>query len=423
VRCYAPVQLLPHPNRKLKSGACLICFFIVTCACAYSAESSSRGLVPAVPEAVGLLSSRLKNIDAAVQKSIEAKDIPGAVVLVGRRGRIAYLKAFGHRSIQPEKEAMTVDTIFDLASLTKVIATTPAIMMLVEDGALRLDDKVKRYLPKFSGGGKDSITVRQLLTHFSGLRPDFELSRQWEGSEAAMEELSKETTQTEPGKEFCYSDLNFLALGEIVRVLSGKDLAVFVQESIFEPLGMSDTGFRPAAELRGRIAPTESRKRTLEYQKGSTPSGVSEELVRGEVHDPTAWRMGGIAGHAGLFSSARDLAVFSQMLLNRGTYQGKRILSALAVQAMTSPQSPKNMVPTRGLGWDIDSPYSSPRGDLLVGGFGHTGFTGTSLWIHPPSETFVLILSNRVYPDGKGDVTHLRGVIANIVAAALPDLR
>jgi CubicO group peptidase (beta-lactamase class C family) len=186
---------------------------------------------------------------------------------------------------------------------------------------------------------------------------------------------------------------------------------------------MSDTGFQPAAELRSRIASTESRRRSLEYQKGSADSGVPEGILRGEVHDPTAWRVGGIAGHAGLFSNAQDLAVFSQMMLNRGTYGGKRILSESAVRSMTSPQSPKNADALRGLGWDIDSPYSSPRGDLFIGGYGHTGFTGASLWIHPQSETFVIILTNRVHPDGKGNVTHLRAVIANIVAGAISDVR
>jgi CubicO group peptidase (beta-lactamase class C family) len=417
------VRQLPHPYRKLHLGGWLIGFLIIASAGAFSAAISSRGLETAVPENVGLLSSRLNGIDLAVLKSIEAKETPGAVVLVGRRGRIAYLKAFGSRSIQPQTEAMTIDTIFDIASLTKVIATSPAIMLLAENGILRLDEKVKRYLPKFVGGGKDNITVRQLLTHYSGLPADFDLSHQWEGHEAALEELWKESTQTEPGKEFCYSDLNFFVLGEIVRVLSGKDLSVFAKENIYKPLGMSDTGFQPAAELRSRIAPTESRKNSLEYQKGSARPDIPEGILRGEVHDPTAWRVGGIAGHAGLFSSANDLAIFSQMMLNRGTYKGKRILSELAVQAMTSQQSPKNASAIRGLGWDIDSPYSSPRGDLFGGGYGHTGFTGASLWIHPPSETFVIILTNRVHPDGKGNVTHLRAVIANIVAAAVSDIR
>jgi CubicO group peptidase (beta-lactamase class C family) len=423
VRFFAPVHQLQHPCRKLHLGEWLICFLIVASAAAFSATILTRGLETAAPEDVGLLPSQLNDIDSAVMKSIEAKEAPGAVVLVGRRGRIAYLKAFGSRSTQPQTEAMTVDTIFDIASLTKVVATSPAIMILAENGTLRLEERVKRYLPKFVGGGKDDITVRQLLTHYSGLPADFDLSHSWEGHEGALQELWKESAQTKPGKEFCYSDLNFFVLGEIVRVLSGKDLSVFARESIFRPLDMSDTGFQPAPELRSRIAPTESRKSTLAYQKGAARSDLAEGILRGEVHDPTAWRVGGIAGHAGLFSSANDLAIFSQMMLNRGTYKGKRILSELAVQAMTSPQSPKNASAVRGLGWDIDSPYSSPRGDLFAGGYGHTGFTGASLWIHPPSETFIIVLTNRVHPDGKGNVTHLRAVIANIVAGAVSDIR
>jgi CubicO group peptidase (beta-lactamase class C family) len=318
---------------------------------------------------------------------------------------------------------MTADTIFDMASITKVMATTPSIMVLVENGSIRLDDKVKRYLPKFTGGGKDNITVRQLLTHYSGLRPDFDLSRQWEGYDAAMEELWKETTQAEPGKEFVYSDLNFIALGEIVRVVSGKTLDVFARENLFVPLGMSETAFNPPADWRVRIAPTESRRHTLEYLKGQWTSALSDEILQGEVHDPTAWRMGGVAGHAGLFSSARDVAIYAQTLLNRGIFQGKRILSPAGVYAMTGPESPHNSPQVRGFGWDIDTNYSSPRGDLFKGGYGHTGFTGTSLWVLAQADAFVVILSNRVHPDGKGDATHLRGVIANIVATAISDAR
>ncbi len=390
-----------------------------------SADSAERqrGLVQGVPEAVGLLSSRLGRIEEAVNASIRAKEIPGAVILVARHGRIGYLKAFGNRSVEPTSEAMTIDTVFDMASLTKVVATAPSIMVLVENGSLRLGDKVKRYLPKFTGGGKDNITVHQLLTHYSGLRPDFDLSKHWSGYESALEELWKETTQSEPGKEFAYSDLNFITLGEIVHAVSGKTLDVFARENIFEPLGMTDTTFRPPAEWRSRIAPTESRRHTLEYLKGKWTEEISDEILRGEVHDPTAWRMGGVAGHAGLFSSAADLAIYAQMLLNRGFFQGKRVFSPITVQAMTSPESPRGALQLRGFGWDIDTSYSSPRGDLFSGGYGHTGFTGTSLWIHPPTDSFMIILANRVHPDGKGDATHLRGVVADIVATAISDAR
>ncbi|NWG14244.1 MAG: serine hydrolase [Acidobacteria bacterium] len=387
----------------------------------HAAAEPLQGLTRAAPETIGLLSARLKLIDRAVEDAIRAGEIPGAVVLVARRGRIGYRKALGSRALDPQREAMTEDTIFDVASLTKVLATAPAIMLLVEDARLRLDDRVKRYLPKFTGGGKDSVTVRQLLTHYSGLRPDFDLSKPWSGYEAALEELWNETTQSEPGKEFAYSDLNFIALGEIVRTVSGKPLDVFARERIYSGLGMSRTSFRPPAEWLPRIAPTESRARSLQYLKGHDSSAGAQEILRGEVHDPTAWRMGGVAGHAGLFSCARDIAIYAQMLLNHGTYGSRRIFAPLTVEAMTTPRSPRGALPLRGLGWDIDTGYSSPRGDLLEGGYGHTGFTGTSLWIYPAGEAFIIVLSNRVHPEGKGDATHLRGVVANIVATAIAD--
>lgn len=386
------------------------------------AGASVKRLVQTSPEGVGLLSSHLRNIDEAVASAIRDGEIPGAVVLVARHGRIAYLRAFGSRSVRPESEPMTTDTIFDVSSLTKVMATTTSIMLLVEEGVLRLEDKVKRYLPSFVGGGKDSITVRQLLTHYSGLPPDFNLSKQWSGYPAALEELWKINAGAEPGKEFKYSDLNFIALGEMVRVLSGKSLDVFAQERVFVPLKMVDTGFLPSAKLLPRIAPTESRRNTLHYLKGQASPEMLDQILRGEVHDPTAWRMGGIAGHAGLFSSAQDIAVFAQMLLGMGSIQGLRVLSPMSVRAMTSPQSPTGMPEVRGFGWDLESTYSSPRGDIFKGGFGHTGFSGTSLWMHPPTDTFVILLTNRVHPDGGKDINHLRGAVANIVAAAITDL-
>jgi CubicO group peptidase (beta-lactamase class C family) len=410
---------------KLRAFASTAIFLCALSQAGSAAQAEDRkppaGLPQAGPDSVGLLAGQLQLIDGAVAAAIEAKEIPGAVVLVARRGSVAYLKAFGHRAVEPSTEPMTTDTIFDMASLTKVLATAPAIILLVERGAIRLDDRVKRYLPQFTGGGKDAITVRQLLTHYSGMRPDFDLSRSWEGYDAALQELWKETTQGEPGKEFVYSDLNFIALGEIVRAVSGKKLDAFSRENIYDPLGMSETRFNPPPAWRARIAPTESRTRSLAYLKGQGTPAESSGFLRGEVHDPTAWRMEGVAGPAGLFSSARDVAIYTQMFLDRGVHEARRFLSPLAVQAMTTPQSPPSALPLRGLGWDIDTSYSSPRGDLFGSGYGHTGFTGTSLWVHPASETFVVILSNRVHPDGKGDATHLRGVIANIVAASISD--
>jgi CubicO group peptidase (beta-lactamase class C family) len=382
-------------------------------------DQAPAGLPAAPPASIGLLPSQLKYIDQAVRAAIEAGELPGAVILVARQGKIGYLKAFGNRALQPAREPMTTDTIFDMASLTKVMATTPAIMLLAERGKIRLGDRVRHYLPEFIGGGKDSITLRQLLTHFSGLRPDFDLSVPWEGYSAAMDELWKESTRAEPGKEFVYSDLNFIALGEIVSRVSGQKLDRFATENFFRPLGMAKTTFNPPVEWRSRIAPTEPRARSLQYLKGALASPASDEMLRGAVHDPTSWRMGGVAGHAGLFSNARDVALYAQMLLNKGTSRGMRVLAPLTVRSMTSPQSPRESAAIRGFGWDIESPFSSPRGDLLGSGFGHTGFTGTSLWLHPETGTFLVILSNRLHPDGKGDVTRLRGVIANIVAGAI----
>lgn len=388
---------------------------------AQSRADSIGGLPEADPKTIGLDPAHLGWVDQAVQAAIEKQEIPGAVVLVARHGRIGYLKAFGNRSLKPDEEAMTIDTVFDMASLTKVMATTPAVMMLVERGTVRLGDRVRRYLPQFTGGGKENITLRQLLTHFSGLKPDFDLSRPWQGHEVALQELWRETTDRQPGKEFVYSDLNFIALGEIVHVASGQTLDAFASEQIYAPLGMRDTRFNPPPDWRPRIAPTEPRNRTLAYLKGEGTSAPSEEILRGEVHDPTAWRMRGVAGHAGLFSGARDVAIYAQMLLNGGIYGRVRILMPLTVQAMTSPQSPRESADIRGFGWDIDTSYSSPRGDIFRDGFGHTGFTGTSLWVSPETDSFVVILSNRVHPDGKGDATRLRAVIANIVAASISD--
>jgi len=403
--------------------ALLACLFMGSLALQVASQGRSvrtparAGLPQAAPEAIGLRPAQLRRIDDAVAAAIQAGETPGAVVMVARHGKIGYWKAFGSRSLQPRVEPMTRDTIFDMASLTKVTATTPAVMLLAQNGRLRIGDRVKRYLPLFTGGGKDDITVRQLLIHYSGLPADFDLSKAWHGREAALEELWQISTQAPPGREFIYSDLNYITLGEIVRAVSGRSLDVFTRDEIYGPLGMTETTFNPPAEWTGRIAPTESRARSLQYLKGGADA-AAPQMLRGEVHDPTAWRMGGVAGHAGLFSCARDLALYAQMLLDGGRAGNVLLLSPLTVRAMTSPQSPAN-APVRGFGWDIDTSYSAPRGDLFMGGFGHTGFTGTSLWVHPATDTFLIVLANRLHPDGKGDVTRLRALLANIVAASI----
>jgi uncharacterized protein YbbC (DUF1343 family) len=368
---------------------------------------------------------RLSRIDAVVADAIAAHRLPGAVVLVGRGDAVVFRRAYGSRALDPAREPMTVDTIFDLASLTKVVATTTAVMMLMEDGRVRLTDPVAAFIPEFSRYGKGRITIRDLLTHMSGLRPDLDLADPWTGYDEAIRRASEETPTASPGRRFTYSDIDFILLGEVVARVSKMPLDRFVSTRVFKPLGMADTTFRPPASLRPRLAPTEwctaSAADACGEAGGSDHAGRT--MLRGVVHDPTARRMGGVAGHAGLFSTASDLAVFCRMLLAGGIYDGARVLSPLTVARMTSPSTPAGEANVRGLGWDLDSSYSANRGELLpVGSFGHTGYTGTSIWIDPETRVFVVFLSNRVHPDGTGDVTPLRAEVATIVASAITDL-
>ena len=367
--------------------------------------------------AAGLDVARLETIPAIVEEAIAEKKLPGAVVLVGRGDRVVYQKAIGRRAVDPAPEAMTLDTIFDVASLTKVVATTTSVMKLIEDGRVRLPDRVSTYIPGFERYNKGNITVRQLMAHTSGLRPDVDLGDMWNGYDRAIELAIEEIPTAPPGERFVYSDINYFLLGDIVKRVSGLPLDQFAKKHIFDPLGMKDTGFVPAESLRPRIAPTE---KCTPY--GWPCEGPDMQMLRGVVHDPTARRMAGVAGHAGLFSTAADLSIFCRMLLNGGRYNGVRILSPLTVAKMTSPVSAPGDPNVRGLGWDIDSSFSSNRGELLpIGSFGHTGFTGTSLWIDPLTETFVVFMSNRLHPDGRGDVTPLRARVATIAASAITD--
>ncbi len=361
--------------------------------------------------------ARLSLIETLIRQAVRDGRLPGAVVVVGHEGEIVYERAFGARSLAETPEPMTVDTVFDLASLTKVVATTTSVMMLVEEGRLRLRDRVADHVPGFGSQGREAVTIAQLLTHTSGLAPDLPLEEAFEGTGTAIARTVALPPAAAPGERFIYSDLNFMLLGEIVGRVSGRTLDRFAQERIFGPLGMADTGFDPTARLVPRIAPTEACA-PLAWPCG----GPGATMLRGRVHDPTARRMGGVAGHAGLFSTARDLARFCAMLLGGGARDGERLLAPLTVARMTRVSTPPHLADRRGLGWDIDSRYSSNRGDLFpVGSYGHTGFTGTSLWIDPASETFVVFLSNRVHPAGEGNVTALRGQVATVVASALRD--
>jgi uncharacterized protein YbbC (DUF1343 family)/CubicO group peptidase (beta-lactamase class C family) len=346
--------------------------------------------------------SRLGGVDSIIEQAVADGNIPGAVLVVGHDGAVVYRKAYGNRALEPRREPMTLDTVFDLASLTKVIATTTAMMQLVEQGKVRMNDPVAKYLPEFAQNDKEDITVRQLMTHYSGLAPDLDLTTPWEGKNTAYQLAFVEPPETTPGSGFVYSDINFITLGALVERVSGETLDAYTTQHIFALLKMTRTRFVPPAAWRAKIAPTQ-------YDE-------NEHMLRGVVHDPTARRMGGVAGHAGLFSTVDDLAKFAQALLNGGG----GILSAVTVEKMTSPEQPPQAPVLRGFGWDIDSPFSSNRGDLLpVGSFGHTGFTGTSVWIDPTTQTYIILLTNSVHPRGKGNAIGLRTKVATEVTASL----
>lgn len=345
---------------------------------------------------------RFAPVDAVVKTAILQGRTPGAVVIVGHEGKVVYRKAFGSRSLDPTIEPMTVDTVFDMASLTKVMATTASIMRLVQLGQIKLNDPVAKFIPEFAQNGKEDVTIRQLLTHYSGLRADLDLKPDWTGQSEAFRLANAERQINPPGSTFLYSDINFIVLGEIVQRVSALGLNQYAEAFVFSPLGMTSTRYLPPQSWFLRIAPTEKDER----------SGL---MLRGVVHDPTARQMGGVAGHAGVFSTADDTAKFAQALLNGGS----PVWSRLIVEKMITPQQPPNLTVVRGLGWDIDSPFSSNRGELLpVGSYGHTGFTGTSLWIDPTTDTYIVLLTNAVHLK-QGNVIALRTEVATAVTAAL----
>jgi uncharacterized protein YbbC (DUF1343 family) len=351
----------------------------------------------------------LHKMDDEIEQSIDDGNCPGAVLWV-EHGKSKYVKAYGNRALIPEEEPMTRDTIFDLASLTKVIAGTPAIMILIERGQVKLDEPVKTYIPEFTGDGRETVTVRELLTHTSGLLPDVETKTDWHGREVAVQKTCQEKLRSKPGTVFTYSDVNLFMVGAIVERVSGMKLEDFVQKEIYGPLKMVDTGYLPPTNKIARIAPTERDPKH------------PDTIFRGVVHDPTARHMDGVAGHAGLFSTAHDLARYARMMLNQGTLDGVQVFKPETVRLMTSVQTPPDMWARRGLGWDIDSGYSRPRGKLFPrGSYGHTGWTGTCLWIDPFSKTFFIFLSNRVYPDGTGNVLPLYGALGTLTAEAVTD--
>ena len=346
-------------------------------------------------------------IEEGTKKALRRGQVPGVVILIGNRENVLYRRAFGHRAIKPEKERMTLDTLFDLASLTKVVATTTAVMQLVESGKIGLEDPVTKYWPELQGNGKEQIMLRHLLTHYSGLGPGVSLNPDWSGTEEGLKRIIEEKPYSPPGIQFTYSDINFQILGEVVEKISGKSLAAYSDEHIFRPLGMKDTFFDPPSGVRDRIAPT-----LWNRAKG--------KMLRGTVHDGVAYRMGGVAGHAGLFSTADNLSIFARMILNGGSIENVKILKPSTVEKMTLPQSPPDRLPLKGLGWEVHVPFASNRDDLFpAGSFGHTGFTGTGIWIDPVSGTYVILLTSRLHPDGKGNAEPLRTEILSLVAEAI----
>ena len=422
MRCHPSQQLITkqvaaaHPNlRDLVASqalACLPWLRLVALAWTLSllAIKPSDGhepppqLAAASPESVGMNGNLLNRIDSLVDAEIQIKNIPGCVVLIAHKGKKVFHRAYGHRQLQPEEKKMELDTVFDMASITKPVATATSIMMLVERGEIRLNDKYGRYIREFNQWGKKDVVIWQMLVHTAGFVPDSPLA-EYEDADQIWPNLWKLGLEYEPTTKFVYSDVGFQMLGKLVESVSGQSLDRFTRSNIFEPLGMVDSGFLPPPGHRERSATTEQRE---------------GRWMRGEVHDPRSYAMGGIAGHAGLFSTAEDLAIYAQMILQQGEYAGKRILSPRTVAKLLKPIEVAGH--QRTLGWDSRSRYSTNRGELMTdAAIGHGGFTGTALWIDPGLDLTVIFLSNRVHPDGSGTANHLAGRIGSIAAAAVVD--
>lgn len=369
-----------------------------------------------------LAAAPLAQIDRAIDEGIAARKLPGAVFHLEREGAV-YEKAYGRYTYEDGAPMVTPETVFDAASLSKVLSTAPSVLLLAEEGKLDLEAPLVRYFPECANGGKEAITLRHLLTHSSGLPAGLPAKPAWQGKEAARDLACAQTVTHAPGTLFRYSDINYTLLGLLVERVAGMPLERFAQQRIFAPLGMRDTGYLPLARMAAaRIAPT---------QRGADPAAAGGadqalhgdlapgRLLAGVVHDPTVRRMGGVGGSAGVFSTVRDVARFGRMLVNGGELDGVRVLSERSVRLLTTVQSPSGLA-LRGMGMDIDSPYAQrPRGSVFpVGSYGHTGFTGCILWVDPQSGTFYVFLSNRVYPDDKSNVLALYTQLGTLSAQA-----
>jgi CubicO group peptidase (beta-lactamase class C family) len=399
-----------HIMRKIAGSIALVLLV-------FAASGPLEGALPsAKPESVGMSSQQLAFLDKIVGEAVVRKDFPGAVLLVAHKGKVVYRKAFGLSQLVPEPRPLTADMLFDLASVTKPVATATSVMLLVERGEIRLWDRVRVYVPEFStwygekGLAGEEARLYNLLTHTSGLPPytDPKEAAKALGDPCTTADLvgliAGIPKERPVGEEFVYSCLNYITLAHIVHKVSGQTLDEFAAENIFKPLGMTRTFYCPPADLIDQCVPTEV---------------IDGKPLRGIVHDPLARLQGGVSGNAGLFSTADDLAVFAQMMLDRGALNGVRVLSPLTVARMTEI-FPKVGGSGRGLGWDIDTDYATVRGDLFgPRSYGHSGYTGTSIWIDPETGTSVVFLTNRVHPDDKGDIIALRSKVANVVAAAI----
>jgi len=401
------VSVFDRPARRRSRFAALAAGLSLVLA-GPAAPAPPPPLEAVAPGSIGLSAARLARIDGLVASAIGKKEVPGAVVLVGRHGKVAFRKAYGHRALAPSAEPMTVDTAFDLASLTKPVATASAVMALVEEGRVRLEDPVVAYLPEFGAGGgeREKVTVEQLLTHRGGLVGDDPMDLYVGTPREVFARKHRTRLASPPGARFLYSDAGYEVLGELVRAVSGETLDLYARRAVFDPLGMADTEFRPAGKGGrlpvARIAPTEKR------------DGV---FLRGEVHDPRARALGGVAGHAGLFGTADDLARYARALLGNGGGW----LSPAGVAAMTRLRDYGDG-DLRALGWDVETHYSTSRGALFpLGSFGHTGWTGTSLWLDPATGVFVVLLSARNHPEGDGNAIPLRSRVASVAASAVAD--
>ncbi len=350
-----------------------------------------------------------QQIQAAVDQALAEKRMPGCVVCIGNCKGVVYQKASGFKQLKPSRRPMTEDTVFDLASLTKPIATATSVMLLVEQGKVKLDEPVANYLPAFAANGKEQVTIEHLLLHTSGLIADNSLNDYADGAAKAMQRVMALKLRAPAGKRFDYSDMGYIVLAEVVRKVSGKSVAEFSRQHIFKPLGMKETMYLPDAALRQRAAPTQQR-----------PAGG--KWMQGEVHDPRAYRLDGVAGHAGLFSTAADLAIYARMMLQQGKLGDVTVMQPETWRQMIRPRnvtSRSGKTWRRAAGWDVLSGYSSNRGaGMSRAAFGHGGFTGTGIWMDPQRDLFVIFLSNRVHPDGKGSVNRLIGEIGGIALKA-----